>query len=78
MTSWINEKLKTARDDSYLDPTNIQGKIQKHKNFEEELKANRNRLDDINATGQELINTRHFAGDQIKYVSKTDSINVKL
>lgn len=39
MVSWINEKLKTARDDSYLDPTNIQGKIQKHANFEQELQA---------------------------------------
>ena len=27
---WINEKLKFATDDSYLDPTNLNGKVQKH------------------------------------------------
>jgi spectrin alpha len=38
---WINEKLKVAQDDSYLDPTNLNGKLQKHQNFEQELNANR-------------------------------------
>ena len=33
--SWINEKLKVASDDSYLDPTNLNGKVQKHQNFEQ-------------------------------------------
>jgi len=28
MLSWISEKLKTASDQSYLDPTNIRGKLQ--------------------------------------------------
>ena len=26
---WVNEKLKFATDDSYLDPTNLNGKVQK-------------------------------------------------
>merc|ERR1711892_334918 len=38
---WINEKLKVATDDSYLDPTNLNGKVQKHQNFEQELNANK-------------------------------------
>ena len=66
MVSWITEKLKTARDDSYLDPTNIRGKLQKHMNFEQELKANRNRLDDINATGADIIESRHYAADHVR------------
>ncbi|VDP10579.1 unnamed protein product [Soboliphyme baturini] len=65
--SWMNEKLKTAKDESYLDPTNIQGKIQKHVNFEQELKANKSRLDEIRNTGQELIESQHYASDQIKH-----------
>jgi spectrin alpha len=68
MVGWISEKLKTAKDDSYLDPTNIRGKLQKHLNFEQELKANKNRLDEINSTGQELIQSHHYAGPQIKFV----------
>uniref|UniRef100_A0A914P3Y4 SH3 domain-containing protein n=3 Tax=Panagrolaimus TaxID=55784 RepID=A0A914P3Y4_9BILA len=66
MLGWINEKLKTARDESYLDPTNIRGKLQKHQNFEQELRANRNRLDEIQANGQGLINNGHFAQDHVQ------------
>jgi spectrin alpha len=62
----MNEKLKTAKDQSYLDPTNIRGKLQKHANFEQELRANRNRLDEIKATGQELVQSGHYANDHIQ------------
>jgi spectrin alpha len=66
MLGWMNEKLKTAKDQSYLDPTNIRGKLQKHANFEQELRANRNRLDEIKATGQELVLSGHYANDQVQ------------
>uniref|UniRef100_A0A7E4VTH7 Spectrin alpha chain n=1 Tax=Panagrellus redivivus TaxID=6233 RepID=A0A7E4VTH7_PANRE len=66
MLGWINEKLKTAKDESYLDPTNIRGKLQKHHNFEQELRANRNRLDEINEDGRALIDANHYASDHIK------------
>ncbi|PAV55545.1 hypothetical protein WR25_20353 [Diploscapter pachys] len=66
MISWITEKLKTAKDDSYLDPTNIRGKLQKHANFEQELKANRNRLDEINRTGEEIVRSGHMAADHVR------------
>ncbi|XP_064458376.1 spectrin alpha chain-like isoform X2 [Ornithodoros turicata] len=62
---WINEKLKTATDESYLDPTNLNGKVQKHQNFIQELNANRSRVEDITSTGQELIEARHYASDRI-------------
>lgn len=51
---------------SYLDPTNIRGKLQKHGNFEQELRANRNRLDEIKSTGQELIQSGHYANEHIQ------------
>ena len=38
---WMNEKLKVATDGSYLDPTNLNGKVQKHQKFEQELNANK-------------------------------------
>ena len=63
---WINEKLKVATDDSYLDPTNLNGKVQKHQSFEVELDANKKRVDDIVATGQELIESGHNNSDKVK------------
>ncbi|XP_026501160.2 spectrin alpha chain isoform X1 [Vanessa tameamea] len=63
---WINEKLKFATDDSYLDPTNLNGKVQKHQNFEQELQANKPRVDEINALGSKLLEQEHFAKPQIE------------
>ncbi|KAL3113192.1 hypothetical protein niasHT_018111 [Heterodera trifolii] len=51
---------------SYLDPTNIHCKLQKHGKCEQELRANRNRLDEIKATGQELIQSGHYANEHIQ------------
>lgn len=58
---WINEKLKFATDESYLDPTNLGGKVQKHQNFEQELNANKTRMEEITSTGQQLIEANHYA-----------------
>ncbi|KAL3280132.1 hypothetical protein HHI36_017636 [Cryptolaemus montrouzieri] len=63
---WINEKLKFATDESYLDPTNLGGKVQKHQNFEHELNANKTRMEDITSTGQELIDANHYAAPSIQ------------
>ncbi|KAJ8734488.1 hypothetical protein PYW08_013738 [Mythimna loreyi] len=63
---WINEKLKFATDDSYLDPTNLNGKVQKHQNFEQELQANKPRIDEITVTGARLLEQEHFAKPQIE------------
>lgn len=64
---WISEKLKTATDESYLDPTNLNGKVQKHQNFEQELNANKSRIDEITSTGQELIDANHYASERINH-----------
>ncbi|XP_039289075.1 spectrin alpha chain-like isoform X4 [Nilaparvata lugens] len=69
---WINEKLKFANDDSYLDPTNLNGKVQKHQNFEQELNANKSRMEEITSTGQELIESNHYASSRIQ--SRMDEI----
>ena len=62
---WINEKLKFATDDSYLDPTNLNGKMQKHQTFEQELSANKSRIEELDAIGRELIETDHWATERI-------------
>lgn len=65
LQGWISEKLKFATDDSYLDPTNLNGKVQKHQNFEQELNANKSRIEDITTVGSELVDKAHYACDQI-------------
>ena len=41
---WIADRLQTATDESYRDPTNLQGKLQKHDAFEAEVAANKDRI----------------------------------
>lgn len=69
---WLNEKLKIANDKNYLDPTNITGKVQKHQNFEIELTSNKNRVNDVIKTGNNLIEDEHTKSDEIRY--KVDEI----
>lgn len=52
MEIWISEKLQTAVDESYKDPSNIQAKHQKHQAFEAELDANRDRMQGVLRMGE--------------------------
>ena len=67
---WINEKLKAASDEGYLDPTNLQGKVQKHQNFEAEVAANQARVESVQRTGSELIDAEHYNKEQIEWVDE--------
>lgn len=44
---WIGEKLQVANDESYRDPTNLENKLQKHQEFEAEVNANEQRIQNI-------------------------------
>uniref|UniRef100_A0A671NPK5 Spectrin alpha chain, non-erythrocytic 1 n=1 Tax=Sinocyclocheilus anshuiensis TaxID=1608454 RepID=A0A671NPK5_9TELE len=65
LKSWINEKMKTATDEAYKDPSNLQGKVQKHQAFEAELSANQSRIDALQKSGQELIDRKHYAFSEV-------------
>ena len=52
---WVSEKMQVALDESYRDPTNLQGKIQKHQAYEAELTANRKRIDVVSAVCIQLF-----------------------
>ncbi|XP_073456177.1 spectrin alpha chain, non-erythrocytic 1 [Aquarana catesbeiana] len=65
LKSWINEKMKTATDEAYKDPSNLQGKVQKHQAFEAELSANQSRIDALENSGQKLIDVDHYASDEV-------------
>ncbi|KAF6721700.1 Spectrin alpha chain, non-erythrocytic 1 [Oryzias melastigma] len=62
--AWISEKLQTATDESYKDPTNIQSKHQKHQAFEAELHANADRIRGVIDTGNALIQRGGCAGSE--------------
>jgi hypothetical protein len=43
----------------------LNGKVQKHQNFEQELGANKSRMEEITSTGQELIESEHYAAGKL-------------
>lgn len=47
------------------DPSNLQGKVQKHQAFEAELSANQSRIDGLQKSGQELIDGKHYASAEV-------------
>ncbi|XP_077779120.1 spectrin alpha chain, non-erythrocytic 1-like [Podarcis muralis] len=66
LKSWVNEKMKTATDEAYKDPSNLQGKVQKHQAFEAELSANQSRIDGLEKAGQKLTDTQHYASEEVE------------
>lgn len=63
--AWIVEKLKTASDENYKEPTNLQSKVQKHQNFLAEIAANESRIDDVKNRGKNLLDSNHNKSDDI-------------
>lgn len=47
------------------DPSNLQGKVQKHQAFEAELSANQSRIDALQKSGQELLDGKHYASTEV-------------
>uniref|UniRef100_W4VRA2 Putative karst n=1 Tax=Corethrella appendiculata TaxID=1370023 RepID=W4VRA2_9DIPT len=74
LNSWLNEKSKIAGDESYKDLTNLPRKLQKHKAFERELRANEGQLRNINKEGEALIKTKNRA-DEVE--TMLDKVNKK-
>ncbi|KAK6044474.1 spectrin repeat-containing domain protein, partial [Cooperia oncophora] len=62
-----NYKKQTFNRQLKMTPTltlqTFEGNFKKHTNFEQELKANRNRLDEINDTGAQIIESGHPEAD---------------
>uniref|UniRef100_A0A8C9G2Z1 SH3 domain-containing protein n=1 Tax=Pavo cristatus TaxID=9049 RepID=A0A8C9G2Z1_PAVCR len=77
--AWISEKLQTASDESYKDPTNIQSKHQKHQAFEAELHANADRIRGVIDMGNSLIERGACAGseDAVKQEKQALRTNLK-
>ncbi|ETN64105.1 spectrin beta [Anopheles darlingi] len=61
LNAWLADKTKIASDESYKDLTNLPRKLQKHKAFERELRANEGQLRLVNKEGESLIKTNNRA-----------------
>ncbi|XP_033642968.1 spectrin alpha chain, non-erythrocytic 1-like isoform X3 [Asterias rubens] len=72
--AWITEKIQVTTDESYLDPTNIQSKHQKHQAFEAEVAANAERIQAVMAVGQRLIDNHQCIGSEDAVQSRIVSI----
>lgn len=63
---WLGQKMQIALDDNYREPSNLQSKIQKHGVFDAELVANANRVNSVISEGELLIESKHYAGNEIQ------------
>uniref|UniRef100_A0A803SLM5 Spectrin alpha, non-erythrocytic 1 n=1 Tax=Anolis carolinensis TaxID=28377 RepID=A0A803SLM5_ANOCA len=66
LEKWIQEKLQIASDENYKDPTNLQGKLQKHQAFEAEVQANSGAIVKLDETGNLMITEGHFSSETIR------------
>ena len=64
VSGWINEKLQIATDESYRDPTNLQGKIQKHQVFDAEVTSNKRRMEAVTVVRDQYF--RDCDNDKLK------------
>uniref|UniRef100_A0A1I8B6Y0 Spectrin alpha chain n=1 Tax=Meloidogyne hapla TaxID=6305 RepID=A0A1I8B6Y0_MELHA len=63
---WILEKLQTAAEESFRDPTNLQAKIQKHEAFVAEVQAHSNAITKLDKTGNDMIQHGHYEKETIR------------
>ena len=66
LEDWIAEKMQIALDESYKDPSNLQGKIQKHQMFEAEISAHQNAFASLKQSGEGMVKENHFASQMIQ------------
>lgn len=72
LEAWIAERMLIASDESHKDPTNLQGKIQKHHTFEAEVSAHNKTIKTLRDAGESMMSERHFAADKIEVRSLTE------
>lgn len=75
LRSWLNDKLKTASDESYRDLSNLERKLQKHEAFERELRSNEGQLRNVNKMGQGLIGQDNYRKGDVE--GKLKNLNDK-
>ncbi|XP_055309165.1 spectrin beta chain, non-erythrocytic 1 isoform X4 [Sitodiplosis mosellana] len=59
LNTWLDDKMRVAGDENYRDLSNLPWKLQKHKAFERELRANEGQLRNINKDADNLISSNN-------------------
>ncbi|KAJ7388705.1 hypothetical protein OS493_036144 [Desmophyllum pertusum] len=75
MYDWLNERLLIASEETYRDLSNIQGKVMKHRAFEAEMQANKERLDNICESGSNIAEEKPDNRPEID--ERLERLNVK-
>ncbi|MFH4975130.1 hypothetical protein AB6A40_001839 [Gnathostoma spinigerum] len=74
LSQWIADKKRIANDDAHKDIASLHLKRLKHDAFEAELKANAERIEQVNQEGKALIASGHYESPAIKQLlSKLNS-----
>ncbi|XP_059484234.1 spectrin beta chain, non-erythrocytic 2 isoform X2 [Neocloeon triangulifer] len=68
LRGWLQDKLKTAKDENFRELANLERKLQKHEAFERELRSNHNRMRDLNKTGDALTAEGNYRSADVKNV----------
>ncbi|XP_065360785.1 spectrin beta chain, non-erythrocytic 5 isoform X2 [Calliphora vicina] len=69
LDAWLKDKTKIAGDENYRDLSNLPRKLQKHKAFERELRANEGQLRNINKDSEQLVAANNRKPEVEKRVS---------
>ncbi|XP_037820524.1 spectrin beta chain, non-erythrocytic 5 isoform X3 [Lucilia sericata] len=69
LDAWLKDKTKIAGDENYRDLSNLPRKLQKHKAFERELRANEGQLRNVNKDSEQLIAANNRKPEVEKRVS---------
>ncbi|XP_012372086.2 LOW QUALITY PROTEIN: spectrin alpha chain, erythrocytic 1-like, partial [Octodon degus] len=64
LKEWIQEKLPTALDETYKDPSNIQRKYVKHKAFENEVSGRATEVEGVLNLGKTLLERKACNGNE--------------
>lgn len=65
LNAWLDDKMRIAGDENYRDLANLPRKLQKHRAFERELRANEGQLRNINRDADALVG----AGNRVPAVN---------
>jgi spectrin alpha len=78
--AWVEVKMQVVSEDSYKDPTDLPGKLQKHQAFEAEVVANKERIFSAIAMGETLRGNRECMGreEEVEEMTKTLSTEWEL
>ncbi|CRK98513.1 CLUMA_CG011869, isoform A [Clunio marinus] len=63
LNNWLDNKTKIAGDESYKDLSNLPRKLQKHRAFERELRANEGQLRMVNKDGESLVKAKNRSNE---------------